>query len=104
MGISIGFLGWVVPFIFVLHPELNFEGSPAAIGIIFLLMLIGLVGLTFGLGGFTNRQLSLWERALFLIAAGAIFAYWNIPLTLAAVALMGILLFGPVILKRRNQT
>jgi len=104
MGISIGFLGWVVPFIFVLHPELNFEGSPAAIGIIFLLMLIGLVGLTFGLGGFTNRQLSLWERALFLIAAGAIFAYWNIPLTLAAVVLMGILLFGPVILKRRNQT
>lgn len=101
LGISIGILGWVVPFFFVMHPELNFEGSPVSIAIIFLLMLIGLVGLSIGFAGYTNRQLSLWERMLFLIAAGAIFVHWSIPLTLAAVVLVAALLFIPII-KRRN--
>jgi len=102
-AISIGFIGWVVPFFFVMHPELNCEGSPMSIGIIFLVMVIGLVALTVGLGGYSNRQHNLWGRALFLIVAAVMFAYWNIGLSVAAVVMMGIMILAPTILKKRSH-
>jgi TRAP-type uncharacterized transport system fused permease subunit len=103
-GISIGFLGWIVPFVFVLHPEMNFEGSLVAIVMIFLAAIIGLTALTFALGGYMNRHLSLWERGLYLIAAGAIFAYSTTVLIVSAVVLVAALVFVSIILKMRSKT
>ena len=102
IGVSIGFLGWVVPFLFVMHPELNVEGSPAAIGIMFIFTLIALICISIGFGGYTNRPISAWERALFSLAGVAIFVNWSVPLSVAAVALVGILLFAPRMFRRRS--
>ena len=103
-GVSLGIVGFLTAFLFVLHPELLLIGSPVSILIIFSLMAIGLLGLTFALGGYINRQLSLWERALFLISAAVIFAQWNYALSLVGVAMIGVLIFVSIILKRRSQT
>ena len=103
-GVSLGIVGFLTAFLFVLHPELLLIGSPVSILIIFSLMAIGLLSLTFALGGYINRQLSLWERALFLISAAVIFAQWNYALSLVGVAMIGVLIFVSIILKRRSQT
>jgi TRAP transporter 4TM/12TM fusion protein len=103
-GVSLGIVGFLTAFLFVLHPELLLIGSPASILIMFSLMAIGLLGLTFALGGYINRQLSLWERALFLISAAVIFAQWNYALSLVGVAMIGVLIFVSITLKRRSQT
>ena len=103
-GVSLGIVGFMTAFLFVLHPELLLIGGAASSLITFSFMAIGLLPLTFALGGYINRQLSLWERALFLISAGVIFAQWNYALSLAGVAMIGILIFVPIIIRRRSQT
>jgi len=78
-------------------------GSAASSIITFSLMAIGIFGLVFGIGGYLNRQLSLWERALFLVAAGVVFLQLNYITSILGVAMIGALIFVSIILKRRNQ-
>jgi len=99
-GILVGLFGWVVPFVFVAHPELNCEGSLVSIVVLTVLMIVGLAALVFGIGGYATRQLSPWERVAFLAAAGAIFVYWHIALTIVATALVVTLYLAPIIKKR----
>jgi len=103
-AVSLGAVGFVVAFLFVWHPELLLMGSTASNLVTFSFMAIGTASLTFALGGYINRQLSLWERFLFVILAGVFFIQWSYAISLAAVAMTGALIFIPTILKRRSQT
>ena len=104
IAFSLGLVGFVGAFLVVLHPELLLIGSTASSLVTFSFMAIGTASLTFALGGYINRQLSLWERVLFGLLSVVIFAQWNYAFSLAGVAIIGILIFIPVILKRRSQT
>jgi len=101
---SVGIMAWVIPLLFAFNPELLLLGSPLgqAVGT-FLLMLCGLVALTFGLGGYLNRQLSLLERLLLSLAAVAIFAGANYAFTIAGLVLTVVLILFSIIIKRRSQ-
>jgi len=102
-GVSLGFVGFLVAFLFVLHPELLLMGSAASSIITFSLMAIGIFGLVFGIGGYLNRQLSLWERALFLVAAGVVFLQLNYITSILGVVAIGVLAFVSIIIKKRSQ-
>ncbi len=67
--------GFALPFAFVLHPEVLFlttEGNPAPLSSVLLhavRMLIGILGVSAGLAGFSSRALSRTSRLL-LVGAG----------------------------------
>jgi len=101
IAFSLGIVGFVGAFLVVLHPELLLIGSTVSSLVTFLFMAIGTASLTFALGGYINRQLSLWERALFLISAAVIFAQWNYALSIGGAAMIAVLIFVPMILRKR---
>jgi len=103
---SIGVMAWVIPLLFAFNPELFLllGGSPLGQSVVtFLLMFCGLVALTFGLGGYLNRQLSLLERLLLFLAAAAIFVAFNYAFTIAGLVLLVVLILFSIIIKRRSQ-
>jgi len=101
IAVSLGIMGFLVPFLFVINTSLLLEGSIVSIVITFSLVAIGVLGVTLGLGGYLNRQLSLWERALFGLSAFAIFAQWNYALSIGGVAMIAVLIFVSMILRKR---
>jgi len=104
LAVSIGIMGFVVPFLFVFHTELLLEGSLVSSVISFLFMVIGLVALVFGLGGYLNRRLSLLERAVFLVLAAVLFVQWNYVISIFGLALIGVMIFISILIKRRSPT
>ena len=97
-------MGFIVPFVFVFNTSLLLEGSLVSTLIGFSLVIVGLFGLVFALGGYFNRQLSLLERVLFLIGAGLVFVQLGYALNLLGTVMIGTLTFVSMILKKRSQT
>ncbi len=86
-GVRMGFIAYVVPFMFVYQPELVFEGSAGAILIVFCKALVGVIVLCFAVAGYQFHRLSTFERILIACAGAAIvFAPWNSAAGLAIAA------------------
>ncbi|MBW1699528.1 MAG: TRAP transporter fused permease subunit [Deltaproteobacteria bacterium] len=98
-AVSLGIMGFIVPFLFVFEPSLLLEGSFTSTMISFSLAFAGLFGLVFSLGGYLNRQLGPLQRTLFLVAAGIIFYRSGITLDLLGIFLLGALILINIIRK-----
>lgn len=72
-AVRLAISGFIVPFIFLYNPPLILMGSPQEIALAIFDGLVAVVLLAFGLEGYCLRNLSWWERALFLIAGIAMF-------------------------------
>ncbi|OGP59235.1 MAG: hypothetical protein A2162_09740 [Deltaproteobacteria bacterium RBG_13_52_11b] len=66
---KLGFVAYIIPFIFVYHPGLLLKGTIFEIGYAIFLALTISLAIGVGIGGFWNRALSLWERALYFVSA-----------------------------------
>ncbi|MGH7277575.1 MAG: TRAP transporter permease, partial [Candidatus Rokuibacteriota bacterium] len=68
-GMKLGIVAYIVPFVFVFHPALIFEGSAADVALAAATAAAGVVLLAIGCVGYLFRPLGAPKRALF-IAAG----------------------------------
>tara|TARA_Y100001954_G_scaffold230886_1_gene279251 strand:- start:101 stop:1075 length:975 start_codon:yes stop_codon:yes gene_type:complete len=71
-SVRIGWPAYLIPFIFVVTPELLFEGSLVAILLIFCKSLVGVFIITSGIVGFINVNLNLFTRCIFMIIGAMI--------------------------------
>jgi len=71
-GVRLGFIAYVVPFVFVYQPELVFEGSAIAILAVFVKSVLGVTILCFSVAGFLFDRLTAAERLALGAAGGAI--------------------------------
>jgi TRAP transporter 4TM/12TM fusion protein len=83
-GVKIGFIAYIVPFVFVYQPELVFEGSAGAILAVFVKSVIGVLILCFSVSGYLFQPLNSLERlamgaagsALLLAPMGSTIGLW----------------------------
>jgi len=86
-GVRMGFIAYIVPFMFVYQPELVFEGSASAIAAVFIKAVIGVIVLCYAVAGYMFYPLSVIERIVIGIAGTAIIAGpWDTPIGLAIAA------------------
>jgi TRAP transporter 4TM/12TM fusion protein len=86
-GVRMGFIAYIVPFMFVYQPELVFEGSAGAIAAVFAKSVIGVIVLCYAIAGFMRHPLNVMERIMIGIAGITIIAApWNSLAGLAAAA------------------
>ena len=71
-SVRIGWPAYLIPFLFVVTPELLFEGSLIAILVLFCKSLVGVFIITSGIVGFINTNLNLISRCAFVILGVAI--------------------------------
>ena len=71
-SVRIGWPAYLIPFIFVVTPELLFEGSLLGIFLIFCKSLVGVFIITSGIVGFINVNLNLFTRCVFIITGAMI--------------------------------
>ena len=71
-SVRIGWPAYLIPFLFVVTPELLFEGSLIAILVLFCKSLVGVFIITSGIVGFINTNLNLISRCAFVILGMAI--------------------------------
>ena len=84
-ALRIACISIVLPFVFVLRPELLLEGSVGSTATTALFTVGGGVVLAWALARFMQRNLSLWESAVLLALAGAMF-YPNTLVNIAGLA------------------
>lgn len=72
LAVRIAVAGFVLPFAFVLAPELLAQGSAATIAWIGLTTLAGVAALSIAIEGWLDRQLVAWQRLLVGIGGGAL--------------------------------
>src|SRR5438309_5443559 len=70
-GMRLGIVAYVVPFVFVFHPELIGFGTPAGVVVTMLTASIGVVLLGIGCAGYLFRPLS-WAKRAWAWAAAAL--------------------------------
>lgn len=103
MKLSVG--AYIVPFIMLYTPALNFIGSPLEIILACLTTAVGIGLFSIVLEGYLLRKISWFERFLFTIAGlGIIITNWTgrlIGVGILAVALL--IYIGPTLKKRRTQ-
>ncbi len=73
-GVRVGFIAYVVPFLFIYQPELVFEGSAGAIAIVFSKAVVGVIVLCFAVAGFMFHPLGATARIVIGLAGTAIIA------------------------------
>ncbi|MAW27153.1 MAG: C4-dicarboxylate ABC transporter permease [Actinobacteria bacterium] len=66
-SVRIGWPAYLIPFLFVVTPELLFEGSLIAILLLFCKSVVGVFIITSGIVGFINTNLNFISRCAFLI-------------------------------------
>ncbi len=71
-GVRLGFIAYVVPFLFVYQPELIFEGTAGAIAVAFVKAVIGVVVLCYAVAGHMVERLGIVERVVIGAAGLAI--------------------------------
>ena len=98
-AVKLGFVAFIVPFMFVLSPSLIFQGS------IWLILMnagtatFGVIGLAVALRGFLFSRLNLMSRVVLILAAFSliiptrIFSF-ALTMNLVGLALVLIILFG----------
>lgn len=97
----LGISAYIVPFLFVFNPELNFEGELGSILIISALALIGILALASSLEGILVKELSLLERGLLFAAAWLIFISGTVINIVGIVIIF--IIFVLQLLKRRRD-
>ena len=65
--------GFIVPFLFIYDPALILVGSPLAVAVSTAAVGLGLTAAAAAMIGYARRPLVLWERAIFVIGAIALF-------------------------------
>ena len=73
-GVRLGFVAYIVPFLFVFYPELVFEGSAGAIIAVMVKSTIGVVILCYCVAGFMYDRLGAVERLILGVAGLAVLA------------------------------
>lgn len=73
-GVRLGFVAYIVPFLFVFYPELVFEGSAGAIIAVMVKSTVGVVVMSYFVAGFLYDRLRWPERAALGISGLAILA------------------------------
>lgn len=70
IAFKLGIAGFIVPYLFVLNPELVLIGSNGFnTALMFFSTMLGVIGLGMVLTGFYRKNLSIFERAVFLAAS-----------------------------------
>jgi TRAP transporter 4TM/12TM fusion protein len=97
-GMRLGIVAYVVPFVFVFHPELIGVGTPAGVVVTMLTASIGVVLLGIGCAGYLFRPLS-WAKRAWAWAAAALLMMppleWLPPVVADAIGLAaGLALLG----------
>ena len=90
--------GFIVPFLFIYDPALILVGSPVAIAVSAVAVGIGLTAAAAAMIGFASGPLVLWERAMFVLGAVALF----VPVVPFRVVGLGIVLGTWLLTKRRS--
>ncbi len=90
--------GFIVPFLFIYDPALILVGSPVAIAVSAVAVGLGLTAAAAAMIGFASGPLVLWERAMFVLGAVALF----VPVVPFRVVGLGIVLGTWLLTKRRN--
>ena len=73
-GVRLGFVAYIVPFLFVFYPELVFEGSTGAIIAVMVKSTVGVIIMCYFVAGFLYDRLGWLERITLGIAGFAILA------------------------------
>jgi TRAP-type uncharacterized transport system fused permease subunit len=103
-GVQLGFIAYVVPFVFVYQPELVFEGGGLAILAVFGKSVLGVTILCFSVSGFLFERLATAERILLAAAGGAILLAPIGSATGIGIAGAGAIVVGIVIWRLRRQS
>jgi TRAP-type uncharacterized transport system fused permease subunit len=105
VGMRLGIVAYVVPFIFAFHPALIGRGTLAEILITTMTASIGVVLLGIGCAGYLFRPLS-WARRVWAFAAAALLMMPPLPwLPTAAADLLGLAVGAALIVwERRART
>lgn len=86
-GVRLGFVAYIVPFLFVFYPELVFEGSAGAIIAVMVKSTVGVVILCYSVTGFLFDRLGGLERLILGIAGLAVLVVpYDTGIGLAAIA------------------
>lgn len=86
-------VAYVIPFIGVYRPAILMLGSPLKIILSFIPVIIGMLGLTYGVGGFNGRHLLKVERSLFIISAILLLTNLNVIFNTLGIIIFLIMLF-----------
>ena len=73
-GVRLGFVAYIVPFLFVFYPELVFEGSAGAIIAVMVKSTVGVIVMCYFVSGFLYDRLGWPERMVLGVAGLAILA------------------------------
>lgn len=101
-SVAIGIVLFLMPFLIVLHPQLLLQTNIAEIIYTFLVLAGGCLGITFGVSGYINRNISVWER-ISLIGLGVMVIFCDQVIALIALVAMVILILVPIVLKKRSK-
>ena len=99
-AMKLGFLLFVLPFLFVSAPALLLIGTPIAIALTFANTFLALFPMAMGFVGYSLRPLGRMARFLYL-ASAALILYPELFTSLAGIALFAILLFQDLRRRRR---
>lgn len=88
--------GYLVPFLFAVHPALLTIGGPGAIATSTATAIFGVVALAAGLAGWFAGRAALWERGALLATAGALLLPGGASDAAGIVAFLLLVLYGVV--------
>ncbi|MFC7157135.1 TRAP transporter permease [Halomarina halobia] len=98
--LRLGLFAFVVPFVFVMNPELIYWNGLQTASTFFL-STVGLLGLGVGIVGYDfNARIPLWQRTIYLVVAAGIFFT---PIYSVQLALTGVLLVWLVLRAMRSS-
>ena len=86
-------VAYVIPFIGIYRPAILMLGSPLQIILSFIPVIIGILGLTYGVEGFNGRHLLKVERSLLIISAILLLTNSNVIFNTLGIILFLIMLF-----------
>ena len=68
VGVRLGIVAYIIPFLFVFHPELMLIGNPTAISIAVLTAFVGVSFIAAGFAGYVFRPMSMPRRILLILS------------------------------------
>ena len=99
-SMRLAIIAYLVPFIFVYHPVLIWQGSWWAILLSFISAMLGCVAIGSALMGFLETRLGIWLR-LVLVAAAALLIHPDYRTDLVGAAILGLVYAGMRVKARR---
>ena len=100
MGVKMGAVAYLLPFLVVYSPGLLLVGDAGAIAISFASVAAGLGMLVCAIQGWLRHRLALWQRALLLAAGLALI--WSDPMVKAAGLVVGVVVLALLVSSGRQ--